>query len=416
MKDTFSTESSRKEIPSCRQDFPSLERTIHGLPVAYLDGPAGTQVPRQVMEAIQTYYSSSNANTHGNFTASHETEQLLQDTRQVMATFLGSDSASTISFGANMTSLAFALSRAFSRTFLEGDEVVITQLDHEANRGPWLNLQQKGVKVKEVKLRSNGTLDYEDFARKITSATRLVALGMASNALGTVNDIPLIRSLSKKAGAWLLVDAVHFAPHYPIDVKELDVDFLLCSAYKFYGPHVGILYCREGLLETLQTDVLRTQEQKAPYFIETGTLNHASIAGVKAAIEYIASFGHGPDLRSRITDAMNHISDYEHQLAVELWNELKKIPGIRLYGPPFDRDKRTPTLSLTMESKKPAEVTTFLGEQAINCWNGHFYAIRPMEVLKLAEKGGLVRIGMSVYNTRDELLRLINSLHNWLKE
>src|ERR1700712_5581873 len=245
----------------CRRDFPSLSRSVQGVPLAFLDGPAGTQVPEPVIAAMADYYRTSNANSHGEFPTSRETDRLLEATRETVAAFLGAPGGREISFGQNMTTLNFSLSHALAREMAAGDEIVITQLDHEANRGPWLHLRERGGVIKEVALRPDGRLDAENSARQVTPRTRLVAVGLASNALGTVNDAALARRLSKEVGALLLLDAVHYAAHLPVDVVALDTDFLLCSAYKFYGPHVGILYARPGLLDRLQTDRLSVQEE-----------------------------------------------------------------------------------------------------------------------------------------------------------
>ena len=398
-----------------RSDFPSLKRSHNGFPLTYLDGPAGTQVPQQVIDAIAQYYLTSNSNTHGCFVTTRETDQLLEETREAVATFLGAKSKRTISFGANMTTLNYSLSKAIVRALKAGDEILITQLDHEANRGPWLTLKENGIVVREVTLKQDGTLDYEDMRSKINRRTRLLALGLASNALGTVNNVALARELTSKVGAWLLLDAVHYAPHFPIDVQALDADFLLCSAYKFYGPHVGILYAREGLLDQLETDRLRTQEQNAPYKIETGTLNHAAIAGVKAAVEYVASFGNGPDLRSRTVSAMKLMGEYEHSLATSLYEGLRSISGVRIYGQSMDSPHRAPTISFTLESKTAEEVCTGLGDKGICTWDGHFYAIRAIEVLGLLERGGVTRVGISLYNTKDEISRLLNEIRDIAK-
>ncbi|MGB3563619.1 MAG: aminotransferase class V-fold PLP-dependent enzyme, partial [Thermoanaerobaculia bacterium] len=289
-----------EECLACRRDFPALERRQGDLPVAYLDGPAGTQVPQAVIDAITWYYRTCNVNARGRYAASQETDEVLQQSREAVAALLGAPSWREISFGLSMTSLTFLLARALARQMEPGDEIVITELDHEANRGPWLDLREQGIVVQEVRLETTGRLDLEDLRRKVSARTKLVAMGLASNALGTVNDVELARDLSRDVGAYLLLDAVHYAPHFPLDVTALDVDFLLCSAYKFYGPHVGILYTRPGLLDRLATDHLGTQPTSAPHRIETGTLNHAAIAGVEAAIEYLASWGEGPDLRARL--------------------------------------------------------------------------------------------------------------------
>jgi cysteine desulfurase family protein (TIGR01976 family) len=399
-----------RQIIQRRSDFSSLKREVNGYPLAYFDGPGGTQIPRQVMETMNRYYETCNANAHGYFITTIESDRMIQETREEAAIFFNAEGQQTISFGANMTTLAYSLSKAIGRVLKPGDEILITQLDHEANRGPWLSLEELGAIVKEIRLNEDGKLDYSDLEKKINNRTRLVALGLASNALGTVNQIEQVRNLTKKIGAWLLADAVHFIPHFPIDVQALDLDFMLCSAYKFYGPHVGILYSRDGLLDQLPTDRLRTQHQEAPYRIETGTLNHAAIAGVKGAIDYISTFGEGTDLRSKLVAGMETIAEYEHELAKMLFYGLKEIDGITLYGPPIEDTPRAPTLSFTVEGKTPPEVCRLLDEKGILAWDGHFYAIRPVEVLGLLEKGGLTRVGISLYNTLEEVERLLDAL------
>jgi cysteine desulfurase family protein (TIGR01976 family) len=400
----------KAECDRCRRDFPALEREVNGCPLAFLDGPAGTQVPQSVIDAVAGYYHTCNANTHGAFVTSRESDETIRSAREAVAAFLGAPSWREISFGANMTTLTFSLSQALAREMNPGDEIVITELDHEANRGPWLALCERGITVREVALRRDGTLDYEDMRRKITERTKLVAVGYASNALGTVNDVPLIRELSGEVGAWLLVDAVHFAPHLPLDVHALDADFLLCSAYKFYGPHVGILYTRPGLLAKLHTDKLRTQDDNAPFRIETGTLNHAAIAGVKAAIEYIASWGDGETLRARLVSAMEGIHLYEHGLASFYWENVRRLPGVMAWGQDFSSLGRAPTVSITIAGVPPSETARALGEKGLLVWDGDFYAARAIEVLGLAERGGVLRTGISMYNTRDEVERLLDEI------
>lgn len=399
------------ECRLCRDDFPALAREWNGRTLAYLDGPAGTQVPHMVIDAIGDYYRTSNANTHGMFVTTHETDALIAATREAVAALLGAPSGREISFGQNMTTLAYSLSRgALARALKPGDEVVITQLDHEANRGPWLTLEERGIAVREVALRPDGTLDPEDMARRIGPRTRLFALGMSSNALGTVNDIALARRLTRDVGAWLLLDAVHYAPHFPIDVNALDADFLLCSAYKFYGPHVGLLYTRPGLLERLEPDRLRTQEQTAPDRIETGTLNHAALAGVKAAIEYIASWGTGATLRARLLSAMSAIAAWEHGLARDYDAAVRRIPGVRRHGPDFGSGLRAPTVAITIDGVTAEEAARRLGDEGVLVWDGNFFARRPIEVLGLLEGGGVLRAGISMYNTREEVGRLIDGV------
>jgi cysteine desulfurase family protein (TIGR01976 family) len=391
----------------CRQDFPSLARTLNGRSVAFLDGPAGSQVPQAVIDAISWYYRTCNANSRGEFDTSRESDRLVQEAREAAAAFVGAPSWREISFGQNMTTLTFALSHALAREMKPGDEIVITELDHEANRGPWLHLRERGIAVREVALRRDGTLDPEDFARQVTERTRLVAVGHASNLLGTVNDVALARRLASQVGAWLLVDAVHSAAHFPIDVQALDADFLLCSAYKFYGPHIGVLYCRPGLLDSLRTDVLRTQDPLAPYRIETGTPNHAALAGVKAAIEYIASWGQGATLRERAVAAMSEIAAYEHGVGTYYCKQVRTIPGVTVWGPDFSSPHRAPTVSITIDGVTPAEIAKRAGNAGLNVWDGDFYAVRASEVLGLAERGGVLRTGICMYNLREEVDRLL---------
>lgn len=386
-----------------RNQFPSLQRKHNNLPMVFLDGPAGTQVPQLVIDRITNYYKTSNANSHGEFITTQETDQVIHTMRESMADLLGAESPQNISIGQNMTTLNFALARAISRILKPGDEVLITQLDHEANRGPWLTLRDVGVKVREVKLLQNGLLDYEDFERKVNENTRLVCMGMSANSIGTVNNFKAIRALTYRYNAWLLLDAVHYAPHFSIDVQDIGCDFLLCSAYKFYGPHIGILYSKSGILDRLPTDRLRTAGQTAPDSIETGTLNHAAIAGVTAAVEFIASLGTGNSIREELVSAYQAISAHEHALASKLYAGLNQIKGVRVIGQDFSTPSRTPTLSFTMEGKTPTQVCSELATQNICAWNGHFYAIRAIETLGLLERGGVTRMGISVYNTEAEI-------------
>ncbi len=395
---------------SIRKQFPSLQRTHNSNPLVFIDGPAGTQVPQSVIDSIVHYYSNSNANTHGSFVTTNETDSVIASMRQAMATFLNAESARNISIGQNMTTLNFALARAMSRVIQPGEEVLITQLDHEANRGPWLTLRAHGIKVREVRLNQNGMLDYDDFASKINENTRLVCMGMSANSIGTVNDFKLVRELTYKYNTWLLLDAVHYAPHFSIDVQALGCDFLLCSAYKFYGPHVGILYSRPGLLDRLPVDRLRTQEQVAPDVIETGTLNHAAIAGVKAAVDFLATLGTGNTQREKLVNAFDIISKHEHALASKLYSGLKKLDGVTIIGQDFSKASRTPTVSFTLKGKTPLQVCDLLAAKNICAWDGNFFAIRPIEVLGLFEKGGVTRMGISLYNTDEEISYVLEEM------
>lgn len=390
-----------------RNQFPSLSRIHNDQPFTFLDGPAGTQVPNYVIDAISDYYKKSNSNAHGHFLLTQETDEIVESARAKVATFLGAEGGHTISFGQNMTTLNFALSRALAGNLQAGDEIVITQLDHESNRAPWLALRANGIIVREVKLKTGGTLNYKDFASKINERTRLVAMGWAANIFGTINDVVKIRKLTHEVGAWLLLDAVHYAPHLSIDVQAIGCDFLLCSAYKFYGPHVGLLYCKPGLLDRLQPYRLRTAYQHAPYSIETGTLNHAAIAGVKASIEFVETFGKGKTERARLINALANIHQHEIGLAQQLYDGLDSMKKVELYGPSMNIPQRAPTLSFLYKGKSSNDVGKYLGTHNVCTWSGHFYAIKSTEVLGLAEKGGVTRMGISVYNVKEDIDRTL---------
>jgi cysteine desulfurase family protein (TIGR01976 family) len=390
----------------CRGDYPSLSRTVRGHPVAFLDGPGGTQVPQPVIDAIVDCYRHRNVNTHGNFRPSAELDGRLLEARCAVADLLGARGHEQISIGQNMTSLAFSLSRAIGRTIRPGDEILITQLDHEANRGPWQALKERGAVVREVPLLPTGELDYAQMRNLINEKTRLLALGCSSNAIGTVNDLALARELTRQVGAWLILDAVHYAPHFPVDVQQLDPDFLLCSAYKFYGPHIGILYSRPGALDTLPTDKLTVQDDAAPYRIETGTLNHPAIEGVGAAVDYLAQFGRGATRMHKVHDAIAAISLYEHKLGEYLWSALEELRGVRLWGVRFSNRLRAPTVSFTVDDVDPGFIAQSLDEVGICVWDGNFYAPRPVEILNIPGRA-LLRVGISMYNTKEEIERLV---------
>ena len=399
---------------SIRDQFPSLQRMEKNRPIVHLDGPAGTQVPQSVIDAIAGVYTHHNANTHGQFSTSRETDLLIANARNRVADLLGAESGNTISFGANMTSLNFVLANAITRSLQPGDEILITQLDHEANRGPWLQQRKHGIIVREVGLEEDGSLDYADFEKKINEKTRVIALGLASNIFGTVNEIERIRQLAYKAGALLVVDAVHFVPHLLTDVIEIGCDFLLCSAYKFYGPHVGILYSSPGALDRLDTDRLRTQTQHAPYRIERGTLNHPALAGVAAAVDFISTLGEGKDPRERIVSAMSAIQKHERALAQQLYLGLRDMDGIDIYGPAIKETHRAPTISFTVEGFRPEQICHELSERGICAWDGHFYALRAVEVMELLPQGGVTRMGVAAYNTAEEIDYVISSLQKIL--
>jgi len=395
-----------------RDYFPSLNRVnSSNQQIIYLDGPGGTQVPIQVIEAISQYYLRSNANTHGEFITSQETDLVMDDLRFKVSVMLGAESPNTISIGQNMTTLNYSLARALSRRFKEDDEVIVTELDHEANRGPWMILKEVGVKIIEVSLMQNGTLDYSDFKSKINEKTVMVCMGMSSNALGTLNDFHSVRSFLPNNCLFLL-DAVHYAPHFAINVSELGCDFLLCSAYKFYGPHVGFLYSSPGLLDSLDTDRLVVQDQSAPFIIETGTLNHAACAGVSAAIEFIASLGEGDSLRSKLVDAYSKISVHEFALAKYLHDSLCVLDKVSVIGQDFSNTKRTPTVSFVHSDYTPNEICKKLASSNICAWDGHFYAFKAIQQLGLEKKGGVTRLGISIYNTKEEVERVVSVISN----
>ena len=394
----------------CREDFPALQRAAAIKGPVYLDGPGGSQVPRAVLDAMTEFYATCNVNTHGNFAPSREVDRRMQLARETLAQFLGAAGPDCISFGHNMTTLNFALSTAIGRTLVAGDEVLITALDHEANRGPWLRLADKGVVVREVTLKATGELDADDMALKVNDRTKVLAIGASSNALGTVNDLALARRLTHSVGALLIIDAVHYAPHFPVDVRALDTDFLLCSGYKFYGPHIGVLYSKPGALGKLPTDRLCVQDPAAPYRIETGTLNHAAIDGLRAAVEYLAGWGHGTALRERIVDAMTGIAAYEHALAKRYHDGISAIAGVQVWGPDFSTRARAPTVSITLDSHRAEDAAAALGAQGLCVWDGHFYAQRAVHVLGLTERGGLLRTGISMYTGGEDVERLLEAV------
>ena len=390
-----------------REAFPSLSlRDRNNNQIIYLDGPGGTQVPNSVIDGISEYYKKHNANTHGEFGTSIETDKIMSTLRDKVSTLLNAEDKNCISIGQNMTTLNFQLARGLSKMFKEGDEVIITALDHEANRGPWKIFEEKGIKLIEINLLLNGELDYNDFENKINSKTVMIAMGMSSNALGTINDFEKIRELTLNKNILLLLDAVHYAPHFTIDVKSLKCDFLLCSAYKFYGPHVGLLYTKPDFLNKIDTDRLIVQEQDAPYKIETGTLNHAACNGVIKAIDFISSFGDGNSLREKIESSYLKISRHENKLASKLYSSLNQLKNIEVIGTDFSK-RRAPTVSFIHKNKSPNEICKILASYNICAWDGHFYALKAIQDLDLEKIGGVTRLGVSLYNTEEEIDRTI---------
>jgi len=408
-----------------RKQFPALKREVNGYPVAYLDGPGGYQVPECVIAAVKHYLVDMNANVGDQFETAQNTSAMIQDARGIFADFFNC-SWDEVVFGANMTTLNFALSQALVRQLAPGDTVLITELDHEANRGPWLQLQDRGIEVGDVAMDINTcTLDMEDLRNKLLKKPKVVAVNYASNGVGTISDVQKIIQMSHEVGAIAVVDAVHYAAHGPIDVKKLDADFLLCSAYKFFGPHIGVMYAKKELLSKLTPLNLRTQQQAPPYMIETGTLHHEGIAGAFAAVEFIADIGlkfgnefDGPsgDLkanrRNQILAGLRAFEEYEMTLTAYLIKAITaNVPKATIYGPVAGHP-RTSTVSLTYEGYTADQVAKYLGSRGLFVWGGHFYAIRLVEKLGLLERGGLVRVGIAPYNSGMELDRLIEALRD----
>ena len=399
-------------IERIRSQFPGLDRTHNGLPVAYFDGPGGTQVPRMVGDAMLDYLYHHNANTEWAYPTSAETDEALYEARKALADFLNA-SAEEIAFGANMTTLTLHLSRALGRSLSEGDEIVVTELDHHANSDPWRQIaQDRNVCVRTVRMiPETGQLDWDDFERVINSRTRIVAVGAASNALGTVSDVRRAARMGHDAGALVFVDAVHYAPHTLPDVKALECDFLACSAYKFCGPHVGVLYGRRELLDTLDFPRLRPAHHAAPERAETGTLNHEGIVGAGAAVDFYASLAAAGDSRRvRLANAFDALHANGSELVTALWNGLSKIDGVRLYGPGPELP-RTPTIGFTIDGQHSRAAATALAELGLFVSHGDFYALTVIERLGLADHG-LVRAGCGVYTTMAEVERLIEGVRS----
>ncbi len=405
-----------------RQEFPALRLEVDGIPLAFFDGPGGTQVPQRVIDAVVAYYRTSNANDGGAFVTSRRSDAIVAEAHAALADLLNAGSADEIKFGANMTSLTFHLSRSIGASLAPGDEVIVTTLDHEANVSPWRAMAaDRGLTVRTVDIRpADGTLDLDDLRAKISARTRLVAVGYASNAIGTINPVAEIVRIAHQAGALAYVDAVHYAPHGPIDVAALGTDFLACSVYKFFGPHLGVVYGKAAILDRLPAYKVRPAHDR----FETGTANFEGIAGALAAVDYLASVGarfgapfraEFPGMTGRrleVHAAMRAIRTYEMNLFVRLLAGLDRIDGIRLWGiaDPARRDERTPTAALTIAGWSPRQAAEVLGRQGITAWDGDFYAQALIERLGLFETGGVLRIGLTHYNTAAEVDRLLAAL------
>jgi cysteine desulfurase family protein (TIGR01976 family) len=404
------------DVAALRQRFPALSLEQDGRPIAFFDGPGGTQVPESVIEAVARYYRESNANADGAFLTSRRSDEIVAEAHQAMADMLGANDASEIKFGANMTSLTFHVSRSIAATMAPGDEIVLTGLDHHGNVDPWRGAAaDRGltIRVWEPRL-EDCTLDLADLDALLGPRTKLVAVGWASNAVGTINPIAEIVRRAHAIGAWTYVDAVHAAPHLPIDVVAVDTDFLACSTYKFFGPHAGVLYGKGAILDSLPSYKLKPAHDR----FETGTLNFEGQAGVVAAVEYLADIGvrygsAAPEGRGgRVHAAMTAIRAYEMGLYRRLADGLEAIPGLRLYGITYRArfGDRTPTAALTIDGHTPRAISEALGREGIATWDGDFYATGLIERLGLAESGGVVRIGLTHYNTSDEIDRVVGAL------
>ena len=396
-------------IAEIRSHFPALERRHLGNPVAYFDGPGGTQVPREVVQAMSDYLLHHNANTHWAYPTSVETDAIIAGAREALADFLGA-SPDEIAFGQNMTSLTFHLGRALGRQWGKGDEVIVTELDHRANVDPWLALERdRGVTVRFARADERaGTLDLDHLAGLLGPKTRLVAVGAASNALGTVTDAARVCRLAREAGALSFVDAVHYAPHALVDVRAIGCDFLACSAYKFYGPHIGVLFGRKALLEQLDVPRLQPAPDSAPERLETGTQSHESIAGAAAAVDFLASLGNGPTRRTRLERAFAEFQLRKHELFARLWDGLGSIPGVTRFGVAVG-SARTPTAAFTVRGADSERVVTHLAERGVFASHGDFYASTIVAKLGLAD-AGLVRAGCAIYTTPDEIERLLEGV------
>jgi len=412
------TETKPLDISWVRAQFPSLQLQVNGQPAAFLDGPAGTQVPRQVMDAIQNYFLHSNANTCGAFETSRRNDQIIDSARAAMADFFHCDKDEVI-FGQNMTTITFALARAIGRELKPGDEIVVTTLDHDANVAPWRALEEKGVVIRQVDIyEADCTLDLADLKSKITPGkTKLVAVGYASNAVGTINPVAEITKLAHAAGALMFIDAVHYAPHGPIDVRALDTDFLVCSPYKFFGPHMGTLYGKREQLLRFQPYKVRPAPDTLPDRWETGTQVQELIAGIAAAVDYLAELGqrHDPSATNRRSALLAaYRATHQHEMAIftRLINGLESIPGIKICGI-TDRSRfahRCSTTSIRLAKHSPKEIAAYLGDRGIFTWDGNYYALNLTERLGVESTGGLLRIGLVHYNTAEEVDHLLQHL------
>ncbi len=406
------------DLAYVRSQFPSLHQKVNGHSAAFLDGPGGTQVPQRVIDAISDYLRRDNANTGGAYATSRHTDVMIAEARAAMADFLHCG-ADEVAFGPNMTTLTFAISRAIGRELKPGDEILVTRLDHDANVSPWLLMaEDRGVTVRWAEIHDEDcTLDMADLASKINENTKLVAVGYASNAVGTINPVKDIVKLAHKAGALAYVDAVHYGPHGLIDVPDLDCDFLACSTYKFFGPHMGVLYGKREHLKRIRPYKVRPNTNAIPNCWEWGTLNHECIAGITACVDYVADLGRRihPGVKTRrsaLEAAYSAIHDHERGLTEQLMAGLKQIPGAKIYGitNPSRFSERCGTFAVRIEGHTPLELSSKLGERGFFTWDGNYYALNLTEHLDVEKSGGFLRIGLVHYNTADEVDRLLAAL------
>ena len=405
----------------CRVQFPALKRIVAGQPVAFFDGPGGSQVPQRVIDAVGHYLAHTNANRGGQYATARESDELLESAHVTMAEFLGTPNPESVIFGANMTTLTFAVSRAISRSWKPGDEIIVTRLDHDGNVTPWvLAARDAGATVQYVDFhKADCTLDLQDFSSKLSSRTRFVAIGCASNIVGTVNPVAEMCRQAHAVGAQVFLDAVHYAPHSLPDVTVWGCDWLACSAYKFFGPHVGILWGRSELLKSLSPYKLRPVTESLPGRWMTGTQNFEGIAGAKAAVDYLSDLGRqiGPttaSFRESLRTAFSAIGDYERHLVSALLTGLEAIPQIRILGL-TDRKRlreRTPTVSFTHARLTAIEIADRLGQLGLFVGHGNFYALQVTEAFGL-EPQGVVRVGLMHYNTLSEVDRLLAALKSY---
>ena len=410
------------DVQAVRAHFPALARTHAGRQLVYLDGPAGTQLPTECIDGMVRYIQTSNANHGGAFVTSIETDALLDEAHAAAADFLGAHEPEEIAFGANMTTITLAVSRALGRDFAAGDEIVLSRLDHDANVAPWLAMaEERGVRVRWLEVRAEDcTLDLDALDSLIGERTRLVALGLASNAVGTLNDVGRVIEMAHAYGAQVFVDAVHAAPHVPIDVSSLRADYLVCSTYKFYAPHLGILYGRRDLLERLRFFRVRPAGSALPGKLETGTPPFELLAGLLGTFDYLTALGRaygdhpGGDRWSELHAAMAAIRAHEHGLTGPLLEGLASVPGLRINGiiQPARFDERVPTVAFRIEGLQPRRIAEHLAGLGINVWDGDMYAIELIRSLGLDDVGGVVRVGLMHYNTLEEVDRLVEALRD----